>query len=213
MKDLQSPKSGERLIFQPDLSLITNMTELSFAMTMLSPATVIWHKKDPETAQMIQDLMLSIEKEYFSDDAYSGAWIYSGLISILVTAVRRYGTSVSDPETPFDRQQEYSARFFGICEYINSHFSEDLSLEDAAEMAGFSKYHFARLFKQFTGKTFYRYVNIKRIENAEILLSDPDVTITEAAIQSGFSSLPSFVRMFKLIKNITPTQFRKMHDK
>ncbi|MBQ7464072.1 MAG: helix-turn-helix transcriptional regulator [Lachnospiraceae bacterium] len=210
---LKAPKKGERLIFQPDLSLITNLTELSFAMTMLSPATVIRSSDDPDTAKIIHDLMLSIESEYFSDDTYSGARIYSMLIEILVTAVRKYGSVSDDPDTPAGRQQEYSDKFFGICEYINSHFAEDLTLEDTAEMAGFSKFHFARLFKQFTGRTFYRYVNIRRIENAEILLSDPQITITEAATRSGFSSVPSFVRMFKLIKNCTPTQFRKMHDR
>lgn len=210
---LKAPENGERLIFQPDLSLLTNLSELSFAMTMLSPATVIRNSDDPENAKTTHDLMMSIEKEYFSDDTYSGARIYSMLIEIIVNTVHRYGSSSDEQNTIPGRQQEYSDRFLGICEYINSHFAEDLTLEDTAEMAGFSKFHFARLFKQFTGHTFYRYVNIRRIEKAQILLSDPGITITEAATRSGFSSVPSFVRMFKLIKNCTPTQFRKMYDR
>ena len=55
-----------------------------------------------------------------------------------------------------DKQQEYAEKFMEVCEYINAHFSEDLKLEDVAEMAGFSKFHFTRLFKQFTGKTIAR---------------------------------------------------------
>ena len=86
-----------------------------------------------------------------------------------------------------------------------------MSLDDAANLAGFSKYHFTRLFKDFTGYSFYKYLNKKRIEHAERLLIDPEVLITEAALQSGFSSLSSFIRMFKIIKGCTPTEFRNMN--
>ena len=50
---------------------------------------------------------------------------------------------------------------------------EDLSLEGVASQAGFSKYHFSRLFKQYTDSTFYKYLNQKRIEFAKTLLQDP----------------------------------------
>lgn len=205
---LIAPDDGERLIFQPDYSLITTLPELSSAMTLLSPAVII--KKDDEIEPKLKELLLTIEKEYFSKSPFAGAHIYSMLIEMLVTIGRKYSTSADGFAVSRDKQQEYAEKFMGVCEYINAHFAEDLSLEEVAEMSGFSKFHFTRLFKQFTGKTFYRYVNMKRIEHAEILLTEPSATITEIAIHSGFSSLPAFVRMFKLIKGCTPTEFRKM---
>ena len=85
-------------------------------------------------------------------------------------------------------------------------------LDDVASLAGFSKYHFSRLFKNFTGLSFYKYLNKKRIEQAEKLLVDPALSITEVALQSGFSSLSAFIRMFKLIKDCTPTEFRSLYE-
>ena len=81
-----------------------------------------------------------------------------------------------------------------------------------AAQAGFSKYHFSRLFKQYTDSTFYKYLNQKRIEYAKTLLQDPGMTVTEVAFKSGFSSLSAFLRMFKLMNNCTPTEFREMYD-
>ncbi len=55
-------------------------------------------------------------------------------------------------------------------------------------------------------------MNKKRIEHAEKLLVDPELSITEVALQSGFSSLSAFIRMFKLIKDCTPTEFRSLYE-
>lgn len=209
---LIAPPSGERLIFQPDYSLIGNLPEFSSISTLLSPAVVITPQADPELSSRLQTLMLSIEREYFGNAVLSGTQIYSMLIEMLVLIGRKFSTMTTHFDVSHDKQQEYAEKFVDVCEYINEHFTEDLTLDDVAALSGFSKYHFTRLFKQFTGKTFYRYVNLKRIEHAEKLLTSPSATITEVALMSGFSSLPAFVRMFKLIKGYTPTEYRKLKD-
>ena len=48
-------------------------------------------------------------------------------------------------------------------------------------------------------------------EHAMLLLSDPDIPVTEAALQSGFSSLSTFLRVFRSVKQCTPTEFRDMY--
>ena len=101
--------------------------------------------------------------------------------------------------------------FIKICDYINEHCSEDLTLEAVADMSGFSKFYFSKLFKQFTNVSFYRYVNQKRIAKAELLLINPENSITDVALSCGFSSLSPFIRMFKLIKGCTPTEFRNIY--
>jgi len=209
---LHAPDSGERLILQPDYSLVSRLPELSSYMTLLSPVIFITRKKDSDLAPRLQELMLLIEREYGSKNPLAGESIYSMLLEMLVMVGRKYSASADSIDVSRGKQQEYAEKFASVCSYISAHFAEDLSLEDTAERAGFSKYHFSRLFKQFTGMTFYRYVNMKRIENAEMLLTEPSASITEIAVKSGFSSPPAFVRMFKLIKGCTPTEFRKMHD-
>ena len=210
--NLHAPDCGERLIFQPDYSLISSLPELSSFMTLMSPAVFITKDKYNDIVPRLQELMLSIEKEYNSKNPLAGESIYSMLIEMLVIIGRKHSVNTDSMDISRGKQQEYADKFASVCSYINAHFAEELTLEETAERSGFSKYHFARLFKQFTGKTFYRYVNLKRIENAEKLLNEPSASITEIAVKSGFSSPPAFVRMFKLIKGCTPTEFRKMKD-
>ena len=79
-------------------------------------------------------------------------------------------------------------------------------------LSGFSKFYFSRLFKQFTNVSFYKYVNQKRIEKAAKMLTEPNISITNVALSCGFESLSSFIRMFKIVKGCTPTEFRNMYQ-
>lgn len=79
-------------------------------------------------------------------------------------------------------------------------------------LSSFSKFYFSRLFKQFTDVSFYKYVNQKRIEKAAEMLTEPNISITNVALSCGFESLSSFIRMFKIVKGCTPTEFRNMYQ-
>ena len=79
-------------------------------------------------------------------------------------------------------------------------------------LSSFSKFYFSRLFKQFTNVSFYKYVNQKRIEKAAKMLTEPNISITNVALSCGFESLSSFIRMFKIVKGCTPTEFRNMYQ-
>ena len=79
-------------------------------------------------------------------------------------------------------------------------------------LSGFSKFYFSRLFKQFTNVSFYKYVNQKRIEKAAKMLTEPNISIANVALSCGFESLSSFIRMFKIVKGCTPTEFRNMYQ-
>ncbi|RGZ04050.1 AraC family transcriptional regulator [Hungatella hathewayi] len=130
-----------------------------------------------------------------------------------VRAPGRYAISPSvSANTLGPQSAKYAERFLYVCNYINEHCTEDLSLETIAGIAGFSKYHFTRLFKDFTHTSFYRYLNKKRISHAEQLLINPKYSVTEVALQSGFSSLSAFIRMFKQLKGCTPTEFKRMYS-
>ena len=89
---------------------------------------------------------------------------------------------------------------------------EDISLDTIADVAGFSKFHFSRLFKQFTNISFYDYLNQRRVKEAEKLLLNPNLSITEVAMRSGFSSISTFNRVFKSFKECTPTEFKNLYQ-
>ena len=156
---------------------------------------------------------MEIKEEYFLCEPYYETAIYSRFMRILVDIGRLHGAlkhPVSDASN--SRQKDYLDKFLYITNYINEHFAENLSLEQVADLAGFSKYHFTRLFKQYTDTSFYKYLNQKRIDYAKTLLLDPDLPVIDVALQCGFSSLSAFLRMFKQLNNCTPTEFRNMYD-
>ena len=158
----------------------------------------------------IRKLLLDISDEYQTDSFLSEAVIYSKMLEVLVLIGRHHTASSCNFNVGRHKQQEYLERFLSICEYIDTHCTEDITLDEISKIAGFSKYHFTRLFKQFTNNTFYKYLNQKRIELALTLLANPNISVTETAMQSGFANPSTFIRVFKAEKGCTPTEFRKM---
>jgi AraC-like DNA-binding protein len=108
---------------------------------------------------------------------------------------------------------EYSEKFSTVMKYIDANYMYDISLDQLADVAGYSKYHFSRIFKQYNSMSYLQYINARRTRSAENLLLDPDIPITEVAMRSGFKSLTTFNRIFKEIKHCTPTDFKKLYSK
>jgi len=207
---LYAPKVGRRIVLQIDVAILQGIREWETLLSILPPVVVIRHNENPCEHTQIRALLLEIRQEYFSGGILSSVSIYAKFLSICVLI----GRGLTGKGFVFDspqKQQAYMEMFLYVCDYINTHCTEELSLDDVAALTAFSKFHFTRLFKQFTGMSFARYWNQKRIAMAEQLLSNPSCSITDAAYRSGFSTLSSFIRMFKIIKGCTPSAFRKMH--
>ncbi len=93
--------------------------------------------------------------------------------------------------------------------YCSEHFTEGISISDAAESLYISRYHIAHLFKEKLDTSFSDYITGKRIEHACSLLSDNTLTVAEIAYHSGFNSLRSFNRNFLKHVGISPKEYRK----
>ena len=90
--------------------------------------------------------------------------------------------------------------------FIDSHYAEDIDLDNIAEEAYFSKFHFIRLFKKIYSKTPHQYLTGVRIEKAmQLLRTGQSVSHTCYAV--GFESLGSFSGLFKRIAGITPSDY------
>ena len=209
---LYAPPKGKRIIFQADISVLLQIKQMSTLHTLLTPVTVVTPENYPETHTLMKDILLEIVRDYEKDALFTDLTIYSKVLTIFSLLAQNTSELAKQFNVTAGKQQEYTEKFMYICDYITEHCAEDLSLDDAAALAGFSKYHFSRLFKQFTGVSFYKFLNQKRISLAETQLADAGKSITDVAINSGFSSMSSFIRMFKQIKDCTPTEFRNMHN-
>jgi AraC-like DNA-binding protein len=156
---------------------------------------------------------VQFEKELLTGESiikeYSELIIYSLLINFFVKfAYNRINAEALFPKVQLDKQKEYIQKFNALMTYIDTHYTENLDLETVAKSVGFSKYHFSRLFKQYTNFTFGDYLCYRRIKAAEELLANADLSITEVAIQAGFPSISTFNRLFKQHKSCTPSEYR-----
>ena len=140
--------------------------------------------------------------------------IYSYLIQFFVLVGRNHiRRDLFSQDTKSRRQTDCYERLNASLNFINTNYMNDISVEDAARTAGFSKFHFSRLFKQFTDQTFCEYLNQRRISAAETLLMNQRLSVTDVALQSGFSSLSTFNRAFRNIKSCTPSEFKAFHQR
>ena len=96
-----------------------------------------------------------------------------------------------------------------VYEYVQRHFSEKITLEDASNIASMSNISFNRFIKKRTGKTFVNYLNDIRIGYAARWLVEKDLSISEIAFKSGFNNIANFNRNFKAIKKCTPSEYRE----
>lgn len=94
--------------------------------------------------------------------------------------------------------------------YIEQHYAEDIRLCDAAENAGFSEGHFSRLFKAGIGQPFSVYLKNVRLRHVKEFLINTDMSISEIAMETGFSTGDYLSACFSSDEGITPTKFRRM---
>jgi transcriptional regulator GlxA family with amidase domain len=88
-------------------------------------------------------------------------------------------------------------------------FAEPFDLDRLAAQAGFSKFHFARAFKDAFGETPANYLTRRRVERAKDLLRSANLTVTEVCILVGFSSLGSFSSRFSELVGLSPRAFQR----
>jgi AraC-like DNA-binding protein/ligand-binding sensor protein len=93
--------------------------------------------------------------------------------------------------------------------YIQEHYSERISLDEAARAVNASTRHFSKVFKGAIGITFTDYLARVRVEQAKVLLGNPHLRVSEIAFETGFESISQFNRSFKRIAGHSPTQFRE----
>lgn len=112
------------------------------------------------------------------------------------------------PSPPAPRA-EYAARINRVLDHIQAHLAEELPLVELAQVAAFSPYHFHRVFRAWCGETVGQFVARLRVERAATqLVTAPRKTITEIALDCGYSSSATFARAFREAFGLTPTEWR-----
>jgi len=119
-------------------------------------------------------------------------------------------TVKNDDRSRYHRD-EYIARINRVIDYIEKNIDRDLTLTTLADVANFSSFHFHRIFRALVGETLNSYIRRVRVEKAASqLIYNPGKTITEIALDCGFSGSASFARAFKEYHGMSASEWRSV---
>jgi AraC family transcriptional regulator len=103
----------------------------------------------------------------------------------------------------------YDSSIIRTVTYLEDRLNEELTLDELAREAAFSKFHFSRIFKAITKDSVNEYIRKRRLTMAAKDLIETHIPIIQLAVTYGYSSQESFSRPFKSYFNITPQSYRK----
>ncbi|MHB0771229.1 helix-turn-helix domain-containing protein [Bradyrhizobium sp. 5.13L] len=104
-----------------------------------------------------------------------------------------------------------SWRLKRVLQYIDKHLSAKMTLQEMAGVAGLSRMHFAAQFRAATGVRPHEYLLRRRIERAQELLKQAEVTLVDIALTVGFQTQAHFTTVFKRFVGDTPYQWRSAY--
>lgn len=107
-----------------------------------------------------------------------------------------------------ENDKKFSPEIKKVINYIYENLTEDISLEELAEIAGFEKNYFLRKFKKQTNSTPVRFIRDTRLEKAGDLLRYSDMNISQIALATGFKSIHYFSKVFFECMGIRPIDYR-----
>ena len=96
---------------------------------------------------------------------------------------------------------------------IYYNYKDQITVEDAARLTGYSKSNFCKMFKLTVGEGFHQALNRQRVSNAAALLRASATSVAQVASEVGFSETKAFCRVFKSIMGVTPGQYRRAGTK
>ena len=208
---ISSPEKGCRFVFMFEPNLFSQLPGFNYVLSLIPQPVLINYDTNPQLYRAETALLWELVEHYWGNGLTKDLNIFSTMIRFFSTFGEHTANVIPPTINNSSKAGSLVSRLSMVLDYLDTHYSENITLEEAANIACFSKFYFTRLFKQFTNTTYYKYLNRKRIDHAMLLLSDPDIPVTEAALQSGFSSLSTFLRVFRSVKQCTPTEFRDMY--
>lgn len=146
----------------------------------------------------------NIVTEYENENLMHMLAVQSGIFSLLISIAR----NIDCDKKQAPKQSGQSLSFYHILEYIDSHSSEQLEVNELAKLCNMSYSHFARIFRENYGRSCKEYIQYIRMNKAQDLLLNSDYDLDYIAQETGFYDCSHFIRQYKKWRGITPKQER-----
>ncbi|MEO8664402.1 MAG: AraC family transcriptional regulator, partial [Ignavibacteria bacterium] len=152
-------------------------------------------------------------KVNYDDDNFIKEQFYELLEKLLIVHRNLYEEISKLPPVKLSTKTELYKRVCRAKEFIDSSFTQDISLEIISKEACLSQFHFLRLFKTIFNETPHQYIIKKRIEKATTLLFRTEMPITQICFEIGFQSLSSFSWLLRKKFGLSPEVMRSEYRK
>lgn len=98
-----------------------------------------------------------------------------------------------------------------VLEFLEAHLTEDIGLDELAQLVGLSQSQFARVFKVSTGLSLYQWCLHNGVKRAEEMLLNGSDSLGDIAIQNGFADQSYFTKTFRRVTGTTPADWKRVH--
>jgi AraC family transcriptional regulator len=158
--------------------------------------------QDPQLEYLMRTLMLEV-----SGGGASGVAFSESLLTAI--ALRMAAKFSAAPEGKPARGALTPVRLKKVFDFVDGNLPQPLSLDQLAQVAGISPFHFAREFKRITSETPHQFVLARRLERARELLERSGLSVGEVAAEVGFSDQSHLTRWFRRRFGAPPARFAK----
>jgi len=196
--DYEENDNNERVVINFSDAIFTN--ELQEIREELYNSRVMYVQEEQLT--YFEELLKLIEKEYRQEDGYCSIMLKLYITELLVQ-ICRHKYNFKPVLSGMD------LIVYTISKYISLHFQENISLSVLSHEFGMSESHLSRKFKAYTGIGVNEYITYVRIANAEKLLQETALPITQVAERCGYSDSNYFSTVFKRVKGVPPQKCRR----
>ena len=136
--------------------------------------------------------------------------MYTFTLQYLLFQILQIIFDPSSSNLDLSKKRVLDQRLASILEYIEVHLVDtDLSLENVSDYFHLNKFHFSHYFKKKMSLPFYRYVLLKRLSLAVVMIKQNQLTIEQIALKCGYNDYSSFYRSFKKEYKISPKKLQK----
>jgi AraC-like DNA-binding protein len=179
-------------------------------MHLTGPGTIVAFRldlveHDERLAQLARSLSTELTDERPGREIVLGALVEQVVVHLL----RHYSNMRRSEELELSRVGLIDRRIRRSVELMHAQLEQDLSLKEIAAASYLSPFHFVRVFKKLTGTTPHAYLASIRTSRAQLLLAEPNLSVTEISSRVGYSSPSHFTKAFRQATGLTPRAFRK----
>lgn len=173
--------------------LVEDITGNKYLQRFSTP--VVYRSEEVEMLKELHKMIMKNEKEFGKEEVF---------YLLMEQLIKKY----SKPNDEI-KSNPVNAEVEKICEYLESHLSEYVTLDDLSSLSGMNKYSLIRSFTKIKMITPYSYLETLRVNKAKVLLQI-GIELLEVAIQTGFSDQSHFTNFFKKIIGLTPKQYQNI---